>query len=126
MMYSMIMKLFDKYRPLAPGQIKNIIPPEEKRNLFVVYGPYYNTIMKNGFDIRLHKENTILRSMTYMERLRHIYPEDRELTRNEWQQERQFKDIIEKNNINQEIHCQILLCIQWKKQQDTCICNRRS
>lgn len=56
--------------------------------------------MKNGFDIRLQKENTILRSMTYMERLRHIYPEDRELTRNEWQQVRQYKDIIEKNNIN--------------------------
>lgn len=38
--------------------------------------------------------------MTYMDRLRYLYPEDSPLTRPEWKQVRQFKRIIERNNIN--------------------------
>ncbi|XP_063615629.1 uncharacterized protein LOC134788728 [Penaeus indicus] len=93
------MDLFNKYRPLAPGQIKNKIPPSEKMNMFRIYGPYYANVLKNCHDMWLQMENDVMRNMSYLERLRYVYKEDRPLTEEEHNMVYRFVNIIEKNNI---------------------------
>lgn len=60
---------------MALGDLQTLIPPEEHDRLYMFFGPHCDTIIRKCFTIWLRNENIKLRTMTYIDRLKHIHGE---------------------------------------------------